>query len=403
MAEKKIIQLATLEKQIEILDKIDFTKDEMLVAIGNEHGDIITILSQKIDSLIVAEDQKLIEQLARTLLANQSEASVQYVLSHELVGPVFKYILKSNNGDFDSAKINDVIVDNDMMEEIVQNDQLAPILYNSAYFINKLDNNSTASKLCGTSNAILNYVLDANYALRNLKNNYSLSKGIVSNNQSLYTLARHSNCDEVMGSYAFKSAVDDSAVLSSIKGDNTLFNLLLNKDKFMWAVAYSNIWFTELYQDKYMERLLSQPSAKHLSANNDKWADKLARKNNGWLTHLVDGTNKFKNAFSPQLVTKIQYLNTLRSVKVGQDGIETIFAVNLPSHIKQDGTIGRGGFRGRAKGARDNKDYTLSSSPLSTMAYQMNQLSKETVGVSFKSAGHYGSGTVYYYEWEEMA
>lgn len=150
------IKIATLEKQIEILEKLGLSKDEILEKMSDENTDILTIILNKIDSLYEQEEQALVEQLARTLLANQSEASVKYVIQHELIGKVLKHILENDSDNFDDKTIDEILSDKALASIVLNNDSIYGTYQNSTVFSKTIISNPVAlDELTSTKEKVL--------------------------------------------------------------------------------------------------------------------------------------------------------------------------------------------------------------------------------------------------------
>lgn len=157
MAENKpiveSIKIGTLEKQIEILEQLGLTRSEITNLIYDTQGkitaentDTLDIILEQFAKLLEQDELKTIEELARTLLANQSDASVRYVLQHELVGKVFKYILNSNDDRFENKTTIEIFMDRQLSLVVLSNTKIRSVCLKSKYMLDLATDYTESSK-----------------------------------------------------------------------------------------------------------------------------------------------------------------------------------------------------------------------------------------------------------------
>lgn len=409
------IKIGTLDKQIEILEQLGLTKSEITNLIYDTQGqitaentDTLDIIIQQFTKILEQDELKTIEELARTLLANQSEASVKYVLSHELIGKVFKHILKSDNSSFDNSLLEDVIADKDMMTEIVLHDELPNILYNSRDFISQINNSKESSSLCGGTPEILQVIVKYEYAMRMMKDNKHFLDAILAENSTADILVDSEYSYIIFKSPTFKESVNSTSALNSIVVELDTLSKYVKHQEFIESIANSDIWFNELKDVKYADTILSNDTASQLGRINVKWRTLFATKHNGWLGKLLEGDNRFKNAYSSELGETIINLNgSFTEFKVNsKDGEKTIYGKFFPIYMYDSvPDVISGGKAKKGKAMPQSLDvftefgfnkfeWLTTHSELAKAILLHQEQGSPFGGATYKVA--------YYYKWEEM-
>lgn len=154
MAENKpvveSIKIGTLDKQIEILEKLGLTKSEILEQtelitnliydtqgqITKENSDVLSSISNQLNSIAKIEDEKQINQLLGILLQNLTEVSVTSVLRNPLIGKVIKKGINSDNSGFDNAKsLLDIMNNAELYTELISHREVHKIVSATRYYM----------------------------------------------------------------------------------------------------------------------------------------------------------------------------------------------------------------------------------------------------------------------------